>query len=110
MRCRDDELRVGWGADANNVVAGAIKSAHKIFICAAAVVSAGSRNHEDQGRRLALEFQGDFSIDGVLQDLQYQRFDSPYVQAQRKPKTIAIEHEGHALYLDFYGLRREVTD
>lgn len=71
----------------------------------------GSRlTYTSRGRELALDYQGDFGIDGTAQDLQYQRFDSPYVRAPRKPETITIEHEGHALHLDFYGLRREVSD
>ena len=55
---------------------------------------------------LSLEYQGEFAIDGVAQDLQYLRFDSPYATAPRKPETVTIEFEGHSLYLDFYKLRR----
>ena len=68
----------------------------------------GVLNYASQGRELSLEFQGDFRIDGEVQDLQYPRFDSPYAATPRKPETISIEHDGHSLLLDFYGLRREV--
>jgi hypothetical protein len=70
---------------------------------------AGKLSYISEGRELSLEFQGDFSIDGAVQDLQYPRYDSPYVQAPRKPETITFEHEGYSLQLDFYGLRREVS-
>ena len=61
------------------------------------------------GRTLELHFQGDFLVDGEVQDLEYDRFDSPYAQAPREPDAIRIEHDGHALELDFHGLRREVS-
>ena len=60
------------------------------------------------GRKLDLQYQGDFSVDGEKQDLDYPRFDSPYVKAPRKPDVIRFEHDGKSLLLDFYGLKREV--
>lgn len=65
--------------------------------------------YRSRGRELALEYQGDFSIDDAAQDLQYPRFDSPYASAPRKPETITIAHDGHSLHLDFYRLRRSVS-
>ena len=70
----------------------------------------GELIYNSKGRELSLAFKGEFRIDGVAQDLQYSRFESPYVTAPRKPETITIEHEGYALHLDFYGQRREVSD
>lgn len=70
----------------------------------------GQLRYTSQGRELYLEFRGDFRIDNTVQDLQYPRFDSPYVTAPRKPDTITLEHNGFSLHLDFYGLRREVSD
>ena len=69
----------------------------------------GELRYVSAGRELSLEYQGEFAIDGVAQDLQYLRFDSPYATAPRKPETVTIEFEGHSLYLDFYKLRREVS-
>jgi hypothetical protein len=62
------------------------------------------------GRELALQYQGEFEIDGVRQELEYPRFDSPYAQVPRKPQTMTIAHGGHSLFLDFYNGRREVSD
>jgi MFS transporter len=44
------------------------------------------------------------------QDLDYLRFDSPYVQAPGKPGMISITRDDKSLQLDFYGLKREVGD
>ena len=62
--------------------------------------------YESAGRKLELQYQGDFRIDGEVQDLEYPRFDSPYVQAPRKPDVIRIEHDGESLLLDFYRMKR----
>ena len=69
---------------------------------------AGKLVYETGNRKLELRYQGDFSIDGEVQDLEYPRFDAPYVQAPRKPDVIRFEHDGKTLLLDFYGQRREV--
>jgi hypothetical protein len=57
-----------------------------------------------------LHYQGEFYLDGIPQDLDYLRFDSPYVQAPRKPGMISITRDDKSLHLDFYGLKREVGD
>lgn len=59
--------------------------------------------------RLEVEYQKDFLIDGQVEKLDYQRFDSDYAKAARKPKKVHIQHEGQELYLDFEALTREVT-
>jgi hypothetical protein len=68
----------------------------------------GSLFYESSGRSLELRYRGDFAIDGEVQDLDYPRFDAPYVKAPRKPEVIRIEHDGKTLLLDFYGLKRVV--
>ncbi len=70
----------------------------------------GRLKYESGGQSLELNYQGDFSIDGQIQDLEYPRFDAPYVKAPRKPDVIRFEHDGHSLLLDFYGNRREIDD
>ncbi|QFU76826.1 hypothetical protein EY643_14860 [Halioglobus maricola] len=62
----------------------------------------GELSYSSSGREYVLRFQGDFTIDGEIQDLEYPRFDSPYVQAPRKPETLRIEYGGQFLDLDFY--------
>ena len=64
--------------------------------------------YETGDHSLELQYQGNFSVDGQIQDLEYPRFDAPYVTAPRKPDVLRFEHDGHTLLLDFYGHRREV--
>ena len=65
--------------------------------------------YESGGKTLHLEYQGDFSVNGDTQELQYPRFDSPWAQAPRKPATLRFTHGEHALELDFYNRKRVVT-
>lgn len=69
----------------------------------------GVLSYASGGRQLELEYRGAFSVDGSAQDLEYPRFDSPYVRAPRKPEFIRISHGDDGLELDFYGQRRTVT-
>ncbi|MCB1690842.1 MAG: hypothetical protein KDI33_20255 [Halioglobus sp.] len=69
----------------------------------------GKLTYHSGERLLELRFQGEFQIDGIVQDLEYPRFDSPYAQAQRKPDNITIRYQGESLLLDFYNGRREVS-
>tara|TARA_R110002049_G_scaffold154534_8_gene319056 strand:+ start:644 stop:2608 length:1965 start_codon:yes stop_codon:yes gene_type:complete len=69
----------------------------------------GKLTYKSAERLLELRFQGDFQIDGVVQDLEYPRFDSPYAQVQRKPDSMTIRYQGQSLFLDFYSGRREVV-
>ena len=69
---------------------------------------AGRLVYTSGGRQLEIRYQGDFTVDGEVQNLGYPRFDSPYVKAPRKPDVIRFEHDGKTLLLDFYGLKREV--
>jgi hypothetical protein len=69
----------------------------------------GVLTYQSGERLLELRYQGDFQIDGIVQDLEYPRFDSPYAQVQRKPDSITIRYQGESLFLDFYNGRREVV-
>ena len=60
-------------------------------------------------RLLELQYQGEFKIDGLTQELEYPRFDSPYAEVPRKPDSITIQYQGESLFLDFYNTRREVA-
>lgn len=62
-----------------------------------------------RGKRLELDYLGDFVVDGRTQDLQYPRFRSPYADVEREPEVIRISHEGRSLELDFYRQRRVIS-
>lgn len=61
-----------------------------------------------RGRAMTLEFGGAFRLDGEEQDLEYGRYDSAYVQAEREPDSLRFEWNGRGLYLDFDGLERRL--
>lgn len=66
--------------------------------------------YETSNKKLELTFKGDFKVNGKIQDLEYDRFDSKYSKTKRKSKIITIEHEGKKVNLDFYNCKREVVD
>lgn len=39
--------------------------------------------------------------------MEYDRFDSPHIQAERNPATMEFNWESKSLYLDFHNLIRE---
>ncbi|MBF9014125.1 MULTISPECIES: hypothetical protein [unclassified Oceanispirochaeta] len=57
--------------------------------------------------QLELTWQGDFKVDGEIQNLEYNRFDSSYIQAERKAETMEFEFGGEKLFLDFHNRIRE---
>ena len=59
------------------------------------------------GRRLDLQFEKEFMVDGKEVDTNYSRYDSPYAQAEKKDATITFEHNGESLFLDFENLERK---
>jgi len=65
-------------------------------------------NYRSKGKNLELKFKGDFLVDGNRVDTNYDRFDSPYVQAEKKAETIKIAFNGKSLFLDFYNMKRIV--
>lgn len=64
-------------------------------------------SYSSAGRRMELSWQGDFYLDGEKQDLEYNRFNSSYIQAERKAKTMEFEFGGESLFLDFQNNIRE---
>lgn len=67
-------------------------------------------NYRSKGKNLELKFKGDFLVDGKRVDTNYDRFDSPYVQAKKKAETIKIAFNGKSLFLDFYNMKRIVDN
>lgn len=69
----------------------------------------GSRvYYESGGKKLDLSYDHKFFLDGVEQNLNYERFDSTYCLASRKDKEIFIEYAGHSLRLDLDKTKREI--
>ncbi|HPE75245.1 MAG TPA: hypothetical protein PLC80_04120 [Draconibacterium sp.] len=58
------------------------------------------------GKNYELKFGGEFILNGKTIDTNYSRFDSPYVKAEKKDKTINIEFNGKSLFLDFENMIR----
>lgn len=69
-----------------------------------------SLTYQSNGKRYALVFGQDFVVDGKVVDTNYRRYDSPYVQGDRKDQTRTFEFNDKSLFLDFEGLVREVRD
>ncbi len=67
-------------------------------------------NYVSRGRKFKLVFNGNFELDGKVMDTNYKRYDSPYVKAEKKDKTITIQHNGKSLFLDFENLKREFSN
>jgi hypothetical protein len=55
----------------------------------------------------ALEFGGAFKVNGEVVDTRYKRYDSPYVQAERKDSILTFSLNGKTLLLDFDHAIRE---
>lgn len=66
-----------------------------------------SLSYVSNDRELSLKFGGDFEVDGEKQDLQYDRFESPYINSVRTPDEMTFELNGKSLYLNFEKLIRE---
>ncbi len=66
--------------------------------------------YRSNGKRYELAFGKDFVVDGKVVDTNYRRYDSPYVQADRKDQTLTFRYHEKTLFLDFDGLLREVSD
>ena len=48
--------------------------------------------YESGGNAYALKYGGDFSVNGKKIDTEYARYDSPYINADRKAKNLEFEH------------------
>lgn len=65
-------------------------------------------NYESRGKRYELVFDGDFRLNEQLVSINYDRYDSPYIQAKRKAETLTIKFNGQSLFLDFDNMIREI--
>ena len=55
---------------------------------------------------MELNFGAEFLLDNQKVDLQYNRYDSPYVQSRRMPEELRFNWNGKELYLNFDQLIR----
>lgn len=58
-------------------------------------------------KKYNLRFGKDFQLNDKVVDTNYSRYDSPYIQAQKKDKTLNFQHDGESLFIDFNNLIRE---
>jgi hypothetical protein len=64
-------------------------------------------SYKSNNTRYELEFGKDFKVNGAIIDTHYKRYDSPYIQASRKDKTLSFAFNEKSLFLDFENLIRE---
>jgi len=64
-------------------------------------------SYQSSGKKLALQYQGDFTVNDHIVDTEHKRFDSAYAVVEREAKTMTINHDGKSLFLDFYNQVRE---
>jgi hypothetical protein len=63
--------------------------------------------YRSNDRNYELKFGKDFMIDKEVIDTDYSRYDAPYVQGEKKDKTITISYREKSLFLDFENLIRK---
>jgi hypothetical protein len=63
-------------------------------------------NYRSDGRAYSLTLGGDFKVDDEVIETSYSRYDSPYIQAEKKDKTLSFSFRGKSLFLDFDNLQR----
>lgn len=64
-------------------------------------------SYHSKGKTYELKFNGDFKLNGEKVNLTYNRYESPYISAKKKAKTLTFECNGKSLHLDFDNLTRE---
>ena len=63
-------------------------------------------NYRSSGHEYHLRFGGDFLMDDKVIETSYPRYDSPYIQAEKKDKTLRFAYKEKFLFLDFDNLQR----
>jgi hypothetical protein len=63
-------------------------------------------DYRSNGKTYSLRFGGDFLIDNEIFETTYPRYDSPYIQAEKKDKTLNFSFREKSLFLDFDNLQR----
>ncbi|PWJ56541.1 hypothetical protein CLV98_11135 [Dyadobacter jejuensis] len=57
--------------------------------------------YQSQGHVYDLKYDDALKVDGALLNTAYKRFDSPYIQAEKKAKTFEFNFNGKTLFHDF---------
>ena len=65
-----------------------------------------SLSYESGGQSYELDYGADFKVNGQVIDTEYPRYDSPYVQGNKKDRTFTFEMNGNYLFLDFENMIR----
>ena len=60
-----------------------------------------SLQYESHQNHYELVYGEDFKVNGEEMDTQYRRYDTPYVQSERKDQTLTYSLNGKSLFLDF---------
>ncbi len=58
-------------------------------------------DYKSNGMDYNLVFDGNFSLNGEIVDTNYDRYESPYILAKKKPENLIFEFNGKSLLLDF---------
>jgi hypothetical protein len=65
-----------------------------------------SLDYESNHSRFELVFDQEFKVDGQVIITHYPRYDSPYVQGEKKDSTFTFTLNGKSLFLDFENMIR----
>lgn len=68
-----------------------------------------SISYTSSNTTLSLDFMGDFKINGTVEDLEYKRYDSDYITANRNSSSYLFSFNGKTLTLDYNNLVRDMT-
>lgn len=60
-----------------------------------------SLSYNSGGVELSVKFKGNFTIDGVVQDLEYKRFESEYIVADRESDEFVFFYKGRTLTINY---------
>lgn len=66
--------------------------------------------YQSKGNTYTHQFKGEFKINDTVINTNYKRFDSPYVKAKRKAKTLTFKFNDDTLFLDFKNQIRNFND
>lgn len=66
--------------------------------------------YSSNGKSLSLTYKGAFKVDGVEQDLEYKRFDAPYITAEREADILTFDYLDRTLVLDYVNGLRTYAD
>jgi hypothetical protein len=69
-------------------------------------INCGSVVYCSGGRELIVSYGGAFMVNGENQSLDYPRYDSSYVKAEKKPEEINISYNGKSLKLNYKRMER----